>query len=66
MISHRTRVGEMAPSLSFNAIRWKFVKEIDLHQLLQLGKRAKALVSVTLWAPARLCMQGMCRILAGQ
>lgn len=56
----------MAPSLSYNTIQWKFVKEIDLHQLLQLGKRAKALVSVTLWAPARLCMQGMCRILAGQ
>lgn len=56
----------MAPSLSFNTIQWKFVKEIDPHQLLQLGKRAKTLVSVTLWAPARLCLQTMCGVLAGQ
>ena len=40
----------MAPSLSINTVQWKFVKETDLHHLLQLGKWAKALVSVTLWA----------------
>lgn len=66
MMSHNTRVREMAPSLSFNTIQWKRVKEIDLQQLLQLGEREKALVSVTLWAPARLCMQSMCRVLAGR
>lgn len=51
----------MAPSLSMNTAQWKFVQETDLHHFLHLGKWAKALVSVTLWA---LCMQSMCGVLA--
>lgn len=32
----------MAPSLFFNTIQWKCVKEMSLQQLLQLGGQEKA------------------------